>query len=250
VKHKTFQRLIVTSGLAVWLGAGASALAKGKPGGGGPPSCTDLPVAITLDQTPGPGIYSDGNDLYEDGVDNVRAQILICGTGDATLNTNVSSRMFWFDLTDNLATNNETPGWASANATFPSSGGLNVRSLVNSICPYDPSEPPAASCTFTTTMGVSFTGPDRKDYGVRMVAVDETDPNHIGPRQDASWVNDPQMTSKVTVTYFPAADPGGERWEVQSEAGHVGTLIKQAKRNTQVNAGQFSMPASLTIRRK
>jgi hypothetical protein len=211
-----------------------------------PGTCNDIPVQWTVDT--GQGLSGDGLP-YVDGNDRIAAVLLICGSKDVTLNLNNSSRRVQYSWpAQPLVQNSNTPPWASGAAIFWSKAFLNVRKVLGNIALTN-NQLPSSDYVLTTTLGGTFTGPDGGQYNHRWV--NTTAPlagtlEHVGPGQDASWLNTPYMTSKVRVEYTAAT----RTWVVTPDeteffsgpsgtAANVMTLIF-SKGRTSYNAGQFS----------
>lgn len=234
----------------------------------GPSGCSDVATQWTVNDTypdgstPN-GIRADGSGAYTNGQSGVTATIQICnGTNDAVLMTG-ATRKLSFNFGQRLASNANTPSWATgvvtgANAT------LHVRRLTFVPAGSDRSQ----EYFFTTWTGSIL---PVKGWNFRMWKP-TTDAISGNPSTDANvaTANGPFTDSAVIVHHCPAnstATTGQcvgvikETWFVYPDPNpttyidgspapqttvFVGALVNTQK-STPVNGGQFSMPFLLKI---
>lgn len=214
----------------------------GKPG----PSCSEIPVRWTMEYSSDYNLYGDGNP-YE-------GTLLICGSGDVTMNLTRTSRYVNNAFSPLAATNSSSPAWAMNASTFTSQPFLNVRSILGyAVDQRGPNNSvPTQDYTLTTHFGGFFDGPDGKEYHYRWANTSAAlagTTEHVLPRCSsdpvacAAWTNTPWMTAKVMVAYTA----GTKTWvvtpvldEPDIPGGHQGAAtLYFVKKNTNVNAGQF-----------
>ena len=157
--------------VGVLLAAMLAPLHAAKPGG-----CADVATQWTLndyyvDGTTLNAIRADGLGPYKNGQSGVTATIQICnGTNDAVLMTG-SSRQLSFNFGKMLASNSDTPSWATGIVTG-SGGTLHIRKVTFVPAGYDRTQ----EYTFTTWAGSilpvkgswelqDVEASDRRDFG-------------------------------------------------------------------------------------
>ena len=226
----------------------AAALCAGKPG------CTPSSVIVTVSSTYqdpttlvnyNAAIRPDGLGDYTDGVDGVAAVIRDCpnGSGDATLNFS-NRRPITVDLRNAVATNSSTPTWAGT----PGVGGafINIRNVMYLY---------SSQSTYSFTTRMALQAPQNPNYYFHMAnpgALAAATPNNPSD-------NTPCVTSLVNVVHYPATSTTKETWVVWPDSSpascsgaggaQVGTLL-YSNTSPWTNAGQFSVPFYITIRRK
>jgi hypothetical protein len=242
---------------------GLTPLSAAKPGG-----CTDIATQWTVndyytDGTTLNAIRGDAAGAYKNGQSGVTATIQICyGNNDAVLMTG-SSRRLSFNFGHMLASNANTPSWATGIVTG-SGGTLHIRNLTFVPTGYDR----AQEYVFTTWAGSIL---PVKGWNF-MMKKPVTDASSGDPKTDAyvAAANSPFTDSPVVAHHCPAnssATTGPctgvikETWFVYPDSSpttytdgspapptdiYVGALLNTQKSNP-VNAGQFSMPFYLTI---
>jgi hypothetical protein len=207
---------------------------------GGP--CTYIPLNFSIEMNDPRGIYSDNDTTYVHGVDGVSALLNLC-TNDALLQTTTTKRKIGLDFSKQLSSTPYSPKWTE----FAGNVFINVRKLLYPCVPPDG----RSDCTFSTRMGVDFTGPDKVGYKFRIQnpttdAVEEPIP---------AWTNYPWTEAKVIVHHIPANGSEAEQWEVYPEPASsmdpngIGTLMVAVKNKMQ-SAGQYSVPFKIVITRK
>lgn len=207
------------------------------------------PSAITGDGSP-----------YVNGQSGVTATIKVCtGTNDAVLSN--TSRTITFSFAKKLASNANTPSFASSGGAVTGPGLLNIRDIT-----YVPAGfTRADEYTFTTRMGSDL--PVKGTWNFRI----------FSPATDAvsgtdTWVtanNTPYLNSSVIAHHCPANSTATvppcvgvihETWFVypdsnvtesgMSQTGlpktQVGGLVN-SQRSAPINGGQFSMPFYFAI---
>ena len=202
-------------------------------------------------------VLGDGSP-YANGQSGVEATIKVCdGTNDAVLQLS-SPRNVSVIFSNPLATNSNTPSWASGSVT--GAGVLNIQNIVfvpNGLSRSD-------EYTFTSRMGAQL--PVKGSWNFRM-----WNPTTQAVSTDGSSVaaaNSPSSDSLVYVHHCPANStatagqcPGivHETWFVYADStetgisSQTGLPLKQVGglENTQpinpVNAGQFSIPFFFVI---
>ncbi|HKE21418.1 MAG TPA: hypothetical protein VKB88_03450 [Bryobacteraceae bacterium] len=227
-------------------------------------SCNlDVPLEWTIASTYVDGttpnlIGSDGSP-YLNGQSGVAATIKVCdGTNDAVLQLESIARSFSVSFTRALATNGNTPSWASGSVS--GQGILNIRNIT-----FVPSGGTRADeYTFTTRMGSQL--PVKGSWNFRM-----WNPSTQAVSGVDNWVtaaNTPLTDSLVNVHHCPAQSTAAagpcagivhETWFVSADAAGTGTSTQTGLPLTQVGglqntqtsqpviAGQFSVPFSFTI---
>ncbi len=257
LQHPRFTGLLLFT-LSVPLLAGASK-----------PSCSDIALVWTVndyysDGTTLNAIRSDGAGSYTNGQSGVTATIQICnGTTDAVLMTG-SSRQLSFNFGNMLASNSNTPSWATGILTG-SGGTLHVRRMTFVPTGYDRSQ----EYTFTTWVGSIL--PVRGSWNFRMWKP-TTDAISGDPSTNSyvATANDPYIDTAANVHHCPPNSPATsgpcvgvihETWFVWPDAGsttyadgtpapgnatQVGALVNTQK-STPINGGQFSMPFYFVI---
>jgi hypothetical protein len=186
----------------ILLVAGLAPLYAGKPAG-----CTDIPTQWTLND-----YYVDGATLnairadnlgpYKNGQSGASALIKICdvnGTNNAVLMTG-SSRQLKFDFGHILASNADTPSWATS-LVIGSGGVLNVQNITFVTALKDRSQ----EYEFTTWFGSDV--PVKGSWNFRMwnpttdaVVGDPTNPNVVA-------ANTPYADTVVEAYHCPANNP-------------------------------------------
>lgn len=234
-----------------------------------PNSCKDIATRWTVNEYYVDGITlnsirGDGAGPFINGQSGVTATIQICnGTNDAVLMTG-SSRKLSFSFDRMLASNSNTPSWATGLVTG-GGGTLHIRRITFVPAGYDR----AQEYLFTTWAGSIL--PVKGSWNFR-VWKPVTDAMSDNPNTNIhlATANGPLMDSPVVVRHCPAnssATTGPctgivkETWFVYPDSSpttymdgtpapptavHVGALVNTQK-STPVNAGQFSMPFYLTI---
>lgn len=181
-------------------------------------------------------ITSDNGSTYVHGIDGVSAVIHICsGSYDAILQTTTSVRKIGVDFSNQVSATPYSPkNWT----TFVGNVGINVRSLLYTYSEF-------SDYTFSTRMGVDFTGPDKVAYRFR---IQNPSTNAFVGLEPMS--NTPQLEALVMVHHIPANGADPERWEVYPDpASGIGTLLPTIKGKLQ-NGGQYSLPFKIVITRK
>ena len=235
--------------LAICVGIAVPARAAG-------PTCTDVPVRITVlnnavDPVTGEviatALLSDGLGEYVHGTSNVSATIHVCdGTYDVVLNVSATKRGFVYQFPSPIAGSviESQPAWAPG--TSKVSGWINVRNLLFS------------RQAFTTHMGTTFTGPDRASYrlGFMPVSVDAPNLHPVNDNQNTPYDSSPARvypqsfdcniggTTKPSWLVLGNNLAGGDPSRMQ-----VGTLYKLATnpRGTNAHKGQYMLPFELRI---
>ena len=218
----------------------------------GPP-CTDIPVRITIlnnavDPMTGAvtpaALLSDGLGEYVHGASKVSATIHVCdGTRDVILMSS-AKRTFSYQFPSPITGSviESQPAWVPG--TFKVSGWINVRNLLFS------------RQAFTTSMGTTFTAPDRASYRLGFMPTSADAPN-LHPTSDNQ--NTPYESSPATV--YPHSfdcNVGGTTkpsWLVLGNNPdllgrmQVGTLYKMGTRPSEPNVhqGQYTLPFELRI---
>ena len=233
--------------LAICVGITSPAWAAG-------PTCTDVPVRITIlnnavDPVTGAvtptALRSDGLGEYVHGTSRVSATIHVCdGTYDVILNVSGTKRTFVYRFPSPIAGSviESQPAWAPGTAKV--SGWINVRNLLFS------------KQAFTTHMGTTFTGPDRGSYrlGFMPVSVDAPNLHPVNDNQNTPYDSSP---AKVYPQSFDCNIGGTTKpsWLVLGNnlgdlsRMQVGTLYKLATSpgGTNVHKGQYLLPFELRI---
>jgi hypothetical protein len=235
----------------------------------GKPSCQDVSTQWVVNDYQADGttfnaIRGDALGPYKNGQSGVTATIQICsGNNDAVLMTG-SSRQLSFNFSKMLASNSNTPTWATGIVTG-TGGTLHVRNLTFVPSGYDRTQ----EYTFTTWAGSIL--PGKGFWNLRMWKP-TTDAISGNPNTDVALAtaNGPFTDSAVVAHHCPAnsnaaAGPCAgvlkETWFVYPDPNpttysdgtpapltdtQVGALVNTQK-ITPVNAGQFSMPFYLSI---
>jgi hypothetical protein len=229
--------------------------------GAKPPACSDIATQWALNDYHIDGtltaIRGDGLGLYRNGQAGVTATIQICnGTTDAVLMTG-SGRQLSFDFTKMLASNSQTPSWASGIITG-SGATLHIRKITFVPAAFDR----AQEYAFTTRAGSIL---PVKSWNFRMWKP-TTDAVSGDPSADIylDTANGPFWDSAVIVHHCPANSTATEgpcvgivkeTWFVYPDAAptiytdgspapstatQIGALVNTQK-PTPVNGGQFSM---------
>jgi len=246
------------------LAAMLAPLYAAKPGG-----CADIQTQWTLNDYYVDGITlnairADASGPYTDGQSGVTATIQICnGTNDAVLMTG-SSRKLSFNFGHMLASNSNTPSWATSIVTG-GGGTLHIRRITFVPAGYDR----AQEYSFTTWAGSIL--PVKGFWNFRMwKPVTEAISDDPNTNISLATANGPLTDSAVIVHHCPANSNAAtgtcvgvlkETWFVYPESTpttytdgtsapatdtQVGALVNTQK-STPVNAGQFSMPFYLSI---
>jgi len=235
---------------------------------GNPNSCSDIATQWTVndyytDGTTLNAIRSDAAGPYKNGQSGVTATIQICnGTNDAVLMTG-SSRQLSFNFGNMLASNSNTPSWATGVVTG-GSGTLHIRRITFVPTGSDRSQ----EYVFTTWAGSIL--PVRGSWNFRMWKPTTDAISDSLTNVNLATANGPFTDSPVVVHHCPAnssATSGPctgvikETWLVYPDSGpttylngnpapqtatQVGALVNTQK-STPVNGGQFSMPFYLSI---
>ena len=145
-----------------------------------------------------------------------------------------------------VATNTSTPAWVTSPASVTL---LNVHNILYN---YNPT----ATYSFTTRFGSQLARPN-DTYYYRLensLAQASTSPSDVN-------ANNPCMTSLLNVVHYPATSTSKETWIAWPDSStsasctiaatpvQVGALLN-TKTSPAQNAGQFSVPFYLTIRRQ
>ncbi|MBI1786439.1 MAG: hypothetical protein HYR60_02670 [Acidobacteria bacterium] len=230
---------------------------------------SDIPTQWTLndyyvDGTTFNRIRSDSAGPYINGQSGVSASIQICnGTGDALLKTG-SSRQLSFDFGRMLASNANTPSWASGTVTG-GGGTLHIRHVTFVPVGYDRSQ----EYTFTTWVGSML--PVKFSWNLRMwKPTTDAFSGNLYTDVNVATANTPYIDTPVNMhhcpansaattgpcagviheTWFASPDPGPTTYAdgtpAPSTATQVAALVSTQKA-TPVNAGQFSMPFYFVI---
>lgn len=209
--------------------------------------------AIYEDGMTSTAIQGDGS-AYVNGQSGVSAVIQQCsGSNDATLNLG-SNRYISFTFGKMLASNTNTPSWASGGSTISGPGFLNVRSMASVPSGYTREQEYA----FTTWLGSTVpTAPQNGTWNLTMRAPGTTFPQ---PIQDNTSINLPYFDSPVIVHHCPSDSPAisglcvgivHETWFVWSDPTQNGNSTQTGNPITQVatllnkngaNSGEFSFP--------
>jgi len=237
--------------------------------GGKPAPCQDIATQWTVsdyytDGTTLNAIRADGLGPYKNGQSGVTATIQICsGNGDAVLMTG-SSRQLSFNFGNMLASNSNTPSWATG---VISGGGatLHIRRLTFVPAGYDR----AQEYTFTTWAGSIL--PGKGFWNFRMWnpttdAISDDPSTNIslatanGPLTDSTAIvhHCPANSSATTApcagivkeTWFVYPDSNSTTYTDGSPAPGTDTQVGapvNTQKATPVNAGQFSLPFYLVI---
>ena len=235
----------------------------------GKPGCSDVSTAWTIQPYYADGltrnaIQPDAGGAYINGKSGVTATIQICnGTNDAVLMAG-STRQISFNFINRLASNAQTPSWASG-IVSGTGATLHIRKLTFVPAGSDR----AQEYGFTTWAGSIL--PVRGSWNLRM-----WNPNTDAMTDDPATnihlatANGPYVDTLVNVHHCPAnstatsgvcAGVTRETWFVWPNAGTTTYLdgspapvvatqvaaIVDTQKSTPVNGGQFSMPFLLTI---
>jgi hypothetical protein len=222
----------------------------------------DTPLTWTIGSTYVDGttpnlIQGDGSP-YVNGQSGISAVIKICeGTNDAVLQLSSTTRSFSVGFARPLATNSQTPSWASG--TVSGQGILNIRNITFVPSGYTRAD----EYNFTARMGSQL--PVKGTWNFRMWALSADASTTVDGAVTAA--NTPYQDSLVNVHHCPAnstattglcAGVVHETWLVSADAGGAGVSTETGLpltqvgglQNTQsrvVNAGQFSIPFSFVI---
>jgi hypothetical protein len=208
---------------------------------------------IYVDGVTSNAIQGDGSP-YIDGQPGVTAVIYVCsGSNDATLLLG-HGRTLSFGFARLLASNSYTPSWALSGSTASGTGFLNVRDIL--FVPQNTDR--NHEYTFTTWLGSN----PPQGHNFRMAA-----PNPQTGLTGGGPTNSPYPNSPIVVHHCPAntntttcPNITNETWFAYPDPNptasgvgqtglpitQVGTILASSK-NTEVNAGQFSMPFYFTI---
>ena len=222
----------------------------------------DVPLQWTVnstfvDNTTPTAIIGDGS-AYVNGQMGVSATIKVCaGTNDAVLQA--GTRNITISFAKLLASNNNTPSWATGAVT--GHGLLNIRNITFVPSGYTRAD----EYTFTTRAGVQI--PVKGSWNFRMwnPTTDASQGNDV----NVSLVNSPYANSLVNVHHCPAnstattapcagviretwfvfADTNGSGYSTQTGLPliQVGGLVNSQQPTKPVNAGQFSIAFSYVI---
>lgn len=217
-------------------------------GGGTAPTCTPIPVRMTIMPIEGSVLAADRDAAYINATDGVFANIGICdGTYDLRIRLSDSSRMVSFTLPGALEnTFGKPPAWAGGEP-FDSKPWLTVFNLLWGRMNGKP--------IFTTRAMVSHVkGPDDPaTYDLRLQAP-TADATPAPPlRAD---INTPYDTSVVMVEDVlgncrTVSDPQLvtlDSWIVTVNTGSIGTLFNQGYQKTRYSpAGQYKVSFKLHI---
>jgi hypothetical protein len=200
------------------------------------------------------GILSDGQGDYVNG-NGVVADITTCnGSNTATLSPG-TTRYVIFDFRNAVATNSNTPPWTSTPLLFVS--------ISNILYNYNPTATYSFTTYLKTTLKATTTATTLNGY------FNLENPNAVAPfNPPDSNINTPCLTSLVNVQHIPATSSTKETWiawpdsnPANSSCGgavngtpvQVGTLLVPSSSHkggeSTVNAGQFTVPFYITIRR-
>src|SRR5688572_12387308 len=192
---------VVFVALALALGLARDTVMAQRGGGGN--KCSDVPVKWVFANEAGDKITSDlfSPDVYD-------GTLFSCGSNDAVINLAKTNRRVNFNFSGPVSIF-QAEAWMNTGNPVPLEIHLNVRKLgiIRSATP------------LTTFMTGTFTGPDRKVYRLRMTPED----NDTGLTPSPADVNDPDMTSPVSVSFYAAGtgcQPGSSctnpygMWEV------------------------------------
>lgn len=236
---------------------------------GGPPSgCADVATQWIVndyytDGTTLNGIRADAGGPYRNGQSGVTATIQICnGTNDAILMTG-SSRQLSFNFGQRLASNANTPSWATGVVTG-SGATLHIRRITFVPTGYDRSQ----EYSFTTWAGsiLPVKGWNFRMWKPTTDAISDNPATNInlaaanGPFTDSpaivhhcpanSNATTGQCVGVIKETWFVYPDPNPTTYTDGTPAPqttvYVGALVNTQKA-TPVNGGQFSMPFFLKI---
>jgi hypothetical protein len=232
---------VVLVALALALGLARDTVMAQRGGGGN--KCSDVPVKWVFADETGDKITSDSfsPSVYD-------GNLFSCGSNDAVINLLGSNRRLNFDFSGSVSLSQEE-AWMNSGSPVPLPIHMNIHKLgtIRSI-----------ATPVTTFMTGQIGGPDRKTYRLRMTP-EEVD---TGLTPSPADVNDPYLTSPVSVSFYAAGtgcQPGSSctnpygMWEVvgRNLAGEgnqyvqIGTVYKI--RNTWEKVGQFQLPFKVTI---
>jgi hypothetical protein len=214
-----------------------------------PPSCSDIPIRVTVYNSVGDPITGISTALRSDGGGEYSGTIHICdGTDDAIVNVSATKRTFLYRFPDAIlgSVNKFKPTWVPGD--YYVSGWINVRNLLY------------RHSSFTTHMGTTFKGPDGSSYRLAFMpeTVDAVDLHTVNDNQNIPFTSspvriDPQPydwnSGTKTCTIKPSWLVMGNNPSGDSGTMQVGTLYKLATspKNSNTHAGQYSMPFEFRI---
>ena len=189
---------------------------------------------------------------YIDGVDGVSANLFFCGSGDATLVLNGSTRKLTLDFGTNLAPTGPT--------ITPVTGAifLNVRNILF------PAGDRSAEYDFTTWLGSqNIPAPKGADRRFRMMNRNTDHQGTTISADELALTNSPYETAKVQVFHcppVPVATPSAlcagvtkETWFVYPDPTangafrNIGSLVELSKQGVLSSLGEFEMPFYFVI---
>lgn len=231
--------------LQVMILCASSAYAQGK--------CANPKLRWEL--RPGAITTGDASAVFDDGVNGVTGVMHRCsGSFDANLDTGKNRKISFAFTAANLVAGS-VPTWATTGE-----GGIqirNLRLLGESV-----------QGSFTTWMSATPPSPKNTTHKFRMFNPDADYEGGPTDSASATALNDPYITSRVTVHHCPAGSTSApctgastETWYVtpdptpvklasngtDSTYANVGTLVDMTRLKWPVNLGQFQMPFSFVI---
>lgn len=218
-----------------------------------PPSCTNTPVSMFIEDTLTAAILSDGGGLYQNGLNGVTGVINFnssCGgSRDVTVGFDTNSnRRVWFNFPTAIpGTDIEGVTQSFIPNPFSDRAFINIRNITCRDC-----NTPGIPSTFYTKVSVAFFAPGGQKYllaflpdncPVGYLCAPNYTPGPVLPTK-----NEPVETAWAKVTYTPNPDT----WVVEGElTGGVvrNTLFLTSVRGNRppVHYGQYSMPFKITI---
>lgn len=241
---------------------------------GKPPSCENVPIAVSFVTSPTSAINNDISQVYEPGVDGVtNTQIWTCGSGDATMNLpngKKAKRKVSFKFpapVEDSIIDQPAPGFAGGPAVL-TPVFMNIRNIMG--FGFIPADMRDDQTVYYTRMIFQLYDPALQGYRL-VFDPDLATECPAGPGQycntnfggpDPLYRNQPVQTAWVKVTHYPPLNPSGDWsptnadiWRVEGNLTSLtnpedttverGTLLLDG-----IHVGQYSMPFEILITAK